>query len=228
MISEFNRWWIGLCLVTSLAGSISYGGSISFTNCTRITTAGAKCSNVDAGTSQITFADAGSSVTVTGFLNDGRREHLYVKISGEGEMGLGSMMDRKDHEITGDDFVNLDLSNLWSHGISSAQLILGSLQTGELYKVCRGDFVGSLGGKCVTGGSGTGTDKLDITWGAADHIFGIQATGDGGADLLIGGMMYQTPPPPTPEPTSLLLFGTGMAVLMAKKRYWNPKSADPA
>jgi hypothetical protein len=186
-----------------------------------------RCFNRDAGTSQITCSDAGLSVTATSFHNAGGRENLYVKISGPEEMGLGSMMDAKDHEITGDDFVNLDLSNLWSHGISSAQLILGSLQTGELYKVCQGHFVGSLGGECVTAGSGTGTENINITWGAANNIFGIQATGDGGADLLIGGMTYQAPPAPTPEPASLPLLGTGVAVLVAKKRYSHLTSADP-
>ena len=43
----------------------------------------------------------------------------------------------------------------------------------------------------------------------------------GTADLLIGGMTYQAPPAPTAEPASLLRLGTGVAVLVAKKRYSN-------
>jgi hypothetical protein len=185
IINRFHQLW-------------RYGGAISFTNCAQITTVGAGCFNRDAGTSQITCSNAGLSVTATGFHNAGGRENLYVKISGPGEMGLGSMLDAKDHEITGDDFVNLDLSNLWSHGISSAQLILGSLQTGELYKVCQGHFVGSLGGECVTAGSGTGTENINITWGAA--IISSESKRLGTADLLIGGMTYQAPRRPRRSP----------------------------
>jgi hypothetical protein len=63
-----------------------------------------------------------------------------VKNGGLGETGLGTVIDVADHEITDMDFVNLDLSNLWAHGISSAQLTIESLQTGEGFKLCQGNF----------------------------------------------------------------------------------------
>jgi hypothetical protein len=124
---------------------------------------------------KITYSNGGLSVTATGFLNpvppsttNVGRENLYVKNGGPGETGLGTVIDVADHEITDMDFVNLDLSNLWAPGISSAQLTIESLQTGEGFKLCQGNLVGSMGTMNCTTGFEMGTtlnDTITISWG---------------------------------------------------------------
>jgi hypothetical protein len=181
------------------------------------------CPNADATKSQITYSNGGLSVTTTGFLNAGGRENLYVKNGGPGETGLGTIIDPADHEITADDFVNLDFSNLWANGISSAQLTIESLQSGEDFKLCQGNVLGALGVSCVTGGQigNTADNTVNISWGASNTMFGIQGYGISGADVLVDGITFNTPtppPPPVPEPASLLLFGSGLVALAVRRK----------
>jgi PEP-CTERM motif len=150
-----------------------------------------------------------------------------VKNGGPGETGLGTVIDVADHEITDMDFVNLDLSNLWAPGISSAQLTIESLQTGEGFKLCQGNLVGSMGTMNCTTGFEMGTtlnDTITISWGASNNMFGIQgfsSTGVSGPDALVQGITFD--PPPVPEPASLLLFGSGIDALAVRKRSRNSK-----
>jgi hypothetical protein len=160
---------------------------------------------------------------MTGFLNAGSRENLYIKNGGAGETGLGTVIDPDDHEITADDFVSIDVSNLWMNGISSAQLTIESLQTGEDFKLCQGSVLGVMGGNCLTGGQigNTADDTVNISWGASSTMFGIQEYGISGADVLVDGITFNTPippPPPVPEPVSLLLFGSGLVALAVKRK----------
>jgi hypothetical protein len=218
-----------LCAVVFLAGTSSYGSSIDFGSCAQIVTPGVVCPNADSTKSQIKYSNGGLSVTTTGFLNAGGRENLYVKKAGAGETGLGTIIDPADHEITADDFVNLDFSNLWANGISSAQLTIESLQTSESFKLCQGSAVGAMGGSCITGGAGSLIDTITISWGATNNIFGIQGYGVAGADVLVDGITFNTPTPPppsVPEPASLLLFGSGIVALAVKKRRRNIKQIE--
>jgi hypothetical protein len=237
MFRRFTWLGIGLCAAVSLAGTLSYGNSIDFGSCAQIVTPGVVCPNADAGTSQIKYTNGGLSVTATGFLNpvppsttNAGREDLYVKQSVSGENGLGTVIDTADHEITDMDFVNLDFSNLWAHGISSAQLTIESLQTGEGFKLCQGNLLGSMGTMNCTTGFETGTtltDILTISWGATNNMFGIQgfsSTGVSGPDALVQGITFN--PPPVPEPASLLLFGSGVVALAVKKRRRNIKQIE--
>jgi PEP-CTERM motif len=232
MFLRLNWLGIGLCAAVSLIGATSYANqvTINFGDCTQISASTpALCPNQDAGTSQITYTNGGLSVTATGFLNpvssstaNNGREDLYVKQGGAGETGLGTVVDLADHEITDMDFVNLDFSNLWAHGISSAQITIESLQTGEDFKICQGNTLGSLGvvASCVTGAQiGTTVDNtVTLTWGASNNMFGIQGyttSGVSGPDVLVQGITFTSP---TPEPASVLLFGTGLASFIVKGR----------
>jgi hypothetical protein len=197
------------------------------------------CPNANAGKSQIVYSNGGLSVTATGFLNpvapsttNNGRENLYVKQGGAGETGLGTIIDAADHEITDMDFVNLDFSNLWAHGISSALITIESLQTGEDYKLCQGNTLGTIGGSCVYGTQTGSTADITfgISWGATNNMFGIQGydAPSVGADVLVQGITFNTPPPvpPVPEPASLLLFGSGMIALAVKKMRRGSKQTE--
>jgi hypothetical protein len=224
MFNKFSWLGIGLCAGISLAGSSSYGSSIDFGSCAQIVTPGVVCPNADATKSQIKYSSGGLSVTTTGFFNAGGRENLYVKQGGTDETGLGTVIDSADHEITDMDFVNLDFSDLWNHGISSAQLTIESLQAGEGFKIWQGNTIGALSPTFSTGGAGTGTDTITISWGANSDIFGIQGyttAGVGAPDVLVKGISFSTPtppPPPVPEPASLLLFGSGLVGLAVRRK----------
>ena len=207
-------------------------------SCAQIVTPGVVCPNADATKSQITYSNGGLSVTATGFLNpvppsttNAGRENLYVKNGGPGETSLGTVIDVADHVITGMDFVNLDLSNLWAHGISSAQLTIESLQTGEEYKLCQGNVLGAMGGSCTFGTQTLNTDDttVSISWGASNNMFGIQGfdAPASGADVLVQRITFDTPPS-VPEPASLLLFGSGIAALAVRKRLRGNKQTEAA
>jgi hypothetical protein len=230
MFSRFAWLGIVLCAAVSLAGTLSYGSSIDFGSCAQITPA-VVCP--DTGKSQLVYSNGGLTVTATGFKNpvppsttNNGRINLYVKNSGPGsnENGLGTIIDTADHEITDMDFVNLDFSGLWAHGISSAMLTIESLQAGEAFILCQGNALGSMGGSCMpVQGGGSLTDIIPISWGATNNMFGIRGIQQpgftppvSGPDVLVQGITFNTPPA-VPEPASLLLFGSGIVALALKK-----------
>lgn len=244
MISKFSWLGVGLCAIVSLTGTRSYASSIDFGSCTEIVNPALPappvvCYSGGAGTSQIKYSVDGVWVTATGFknpvvpgsTNDGSEELYVKKTASPGETGLGTMIDAADHEITDKVFVSLDFSDLWARHIGYAQLTISSLQDGEDFELCQGNAQGSMGvlTSCITA-SGVGNTfgrTIPISWGASNKIFGIRGHGDEGADVLLQGITFATPSP-TPEPTSMLLFGTGIATVIVKGRRHNDKKQAAA
>jgi hypothetical protein len=196
--------------------------TFNFSDCTELTPPLVGCPppNLDAGTNHLTYTSGGLKVDTWGFTTGGSAIDLYIKDLGTGsnEQGLGTIIDTADHEITPDDFVNLDLSKLFAAGITSGVLTIQSLQAGEGYKLCQGSATASFGGSCLpTHGTGLGTVSVPISWGASTDVIGIMGFDDPtvGADVLISSLKVTSP---TPEPATMTLIGVGMLGLGAVRR----------
>ena len=155
-----------------------------------------------------TSLTGGITLTATG------SSTLFYKSSGFGETGLGLVCHERgcDHEIEAGDSVTLSLSNLLSHNITGATLILSSLQPGETGSACDG-FT------CVNFGSGNNASSVNITALLLDmqknHVSNLIIKA-GSGDILLSGLQVSTAA--VPEPSSLMLMGSGLVGLMGMVR----------
>ncbi|GAC1397044.1 MAG: hypothetical protein NVSMB52_10720 [Chloroflexota bacterium] len=175
-------------------------------------------------TSQDYLSGAGGlTVTASGSNNDtGEAVALYGKSSGPGERGLGldsGMTGNPDHEIISNDsgtfYVQLDLTSVLAAGATTVTLVIQSMQGDESFALWSSDTSGMLG-TMITGPSscsGVICSAL-ITLDTANAYLGLTATS---GDVLLGSLSATTS---VPEPTSLLLLGTGLLVgiVFGKKR----------
>jgi hypothetical protein len=151
-----------------------------------------------------TYTSGSSSVTAYafGFGKGGGSEHLFGKHDGGSENGVG-IAGQLDNEITESRFVELDLSSI----TNPFSLTIGSTQKVEGFKVCFSNSLGTLGGSCqdfVHPGSDPFTTSF-FTLPAGDHFVSVTADNED-SNVLLDGLTTTA----TPEPNSLLLFGTGI------------------
>jgi len=200
---------IGVLLMVSPA---LRADTLNLSVCANITTPGAHCANQDSTKTQLTFNDGVITIVATGYNNGGSptATDLYVKQGGANETGLG-INGEIDNEINTAEFINLDLTDLVNKGIFSVILNLQSLQAGEGYEVCKGNTVGALGGSCVTGGNGSLSANVPVSFTSTTKILGITAFdfvgGNPNADILLDTVTT------APEPGVLTLFGSGLLCL---------------
>ena len=137
---------------------------------------------------------------------------LFFKMGGAGETGLGLTND-PTHEIAAGQSITFDLSSLFSKNVTGLTLMLGSVQSGESASVCDANHM------CITFGSSDDTKAVSILSLYADmlsHHSGQLTISGVAGDVLVDEIQATTSA--VPEPSTLLLFGSGILMMAASLR----------
>ncbi|MEO8736202.1 MAG: PEP-CTERM sorting domain-containing protein [Edaphobacter sp.] len=129
---------------------------------------------------------------------------LFGKNDGGSEHGVG-IFGNSDNEITSTTFVQLDLANI----TGPFSLTIGSTQNVEGFNACFSDSLGAIGSNCTTFSSPSPDPYTTTDFTKLGQYISIQADGTPAAgNVLVDSLNYTASP--VPEPSSLLLLGTGI------------------
>jgi hypothetical protein len=162
----------------------------------------------DLGT-QETYTNNGVSITAYGFEGLFDSTRLWGKNAGGDEKGLG-IKNEDDHEIDTHNFVQLSMSNLWSQSPTSLSMSIGSVQSGESWRIYGSNVLGSLGTLLLTGTTDAPA-MFGVTPMPAGYAYlGVRA---GSGNVLLSSLSANTAP--VPEPGSLALLASGLLAVVA-------------
>ncbi len=158
------------------------------------------------------YTSNGVSISAAGFSSTGQAMDLYGKNTGGDEQGLGLNATSSDHEITTSTFVQLNLSSLQAKATNPLTLSIGSVQKGEGWNIFQST---SLGAKGTLLASGSTDFPATFKINPSDHYISIQASG---GDVLVSTLSATGKSAGVPEPGTMLIVGTGLALAAFRKR----------
>lgn len=153
------------------------------------------------------FISHGVTVTAYGFSTGGSSLNLFGHDTGnERGLGIAGTAGGPNHQITTQNFVQVDLGNVYAQTTVTSQMIHVGIGREESYKIYGSNTLGSLGTLIGTDNNGQFTlpanfsfNYLSVTGSTGDVTF---------RDLDVHEVR------PTPEPASVVLFGIGGTALL--------------
>ena len=158
--------------------------------------------NFNSPTGTLGHSQTYGAVTAYAFANGGGSLDLFGKNDGGSERGVG-ISSTPDHEITSTTFIQLDLANI----TSPFSLTIGSTQDVEGFNACFSNMLGVVGSSCTNFSSPSPDPYTTTDFTKLGQYISIQADGTPSrGNVLVDGLNYS----PVPEPSSLVLLGTGI------------------
>lgn len=166
--------------------------TFNFDTCGNGTTKNASCG------SSTTYTVDGFTIIATAFPAPGSAGTLFAKQSGGDENGLGLTNDpTHDNEITAGSFIQLNLLDI---PVVPLTIVMDSSTGSDAWKLYETNTVGATSGTVEA----TGTNEVAFTIDPADDYLDVTATG---GNVLLSSLSFTAP---TPEPSGLMLLGTGI------------------
>lgn len=159
----------------------------------------------DLGTSE-SYTAGGITITAYGYFSNFSATNLYGKNDGGDEVGLGLKYE-SNHEIPTNGFVQLDLQNLWNADPTALSMAIGSVQSGEGWKIYGSNTLGSRGTSLITSGTTDYPNTFNLSTSIDSYRYiSVQASC---GDVLISTLTANIPNQ-IPEPGSMFLMGSGL------------------
>lgn len=157
-----------------------------------------------------TFTMGSLILPISGWSAPGDRAALWMKNDGPDEIGIGLARER-DHEISGTQFVQVDLTKIFGFHPAFVTLTMNSIQPGESYDIWGSNVAGVPGTLLAANKS-----VPDFTVPSNFDLISV-SSGSKGNVLLNDVTAHFVAPIPTPEPSTGILFLMGVVACILGK-----------